>query len=128
MKFQVTLAAAFLPLVALAVPTAEAQPAEPVPAEQVPRSLDEVSKRSSIGCKIVNSSSDKVNCRSGPGTSYPVVAYVFPGTTYTFNCYKSGDCYEGNCTWDRVNYSGGVCYVNGYYTSSACSTAALGKC
>ncbi|KAJ5261313.1 hypothetical protein N7478_011908 [Penicillium angulare] len=140
MKFQATLVAALLPLVALAAPAAEnaLEFAQAIPVKEVQAeteavrrsaSLEELSKRSSVSCKIINSSSAQVNCRSGPGTSYSIAGYVATGSTYTFKCYKSGSCYENNCTWDQVPLEGGgVCYVNGYYTSSACSAAALGKC
>ncbi|KAL4938049.1 hypothetical protein BDV06DRAFT_215392 [Aspergillus oleicola] len=80
-----------------------------------------LSKRANTVCKIVNSSSDHVNCRAGPGFDYSIVARVYPGSNYQFNCYKSGDCYEGNCTWQRINWDGKFCYVNGYYTDSRCT-------
>ncbi|KAJ5624556.1 hypothetical protein N7510_000865 [Penicillium lagena] len=136
MKFQATLAATLLPLVALAAPAAEAaaevgQAIHLAEVQSARRAtgLEELSKRSSVSCKIVNTDSPEVNCRSGPGTQYTAVGYVLPGDTYTFHCYESGSCVEDNCTWDQVPLdSGGYCYVSGYYTSSACSAAALGKC
>ncbi|KAL4992986.1 hypothetical protein BDV10DRAFT_198682 [Aspergillus recurvatus] len=120
---------------ALAAPTAEtsgeldvADFATPVEARDIsPEALGLVKR--AVRCYIVNSSSSTVNCRSGPGFDYGVVGSVTVGYSYPFNCYKSGDCYEGNCTWDQVPLSGGgVCYVNGYYTDSKCTAAALGKC
>ncbi|KAG2414564.1 hypothetical protein HFD88_003755 [Aspergillus terreus] len=138
MKLQLTtLAALLLPLGAWAIPTAEAA-AAPAPVEEVvsvpveardvsPEALGLV-KRSSVTCKIVNSSSSTVNCRSGPGFDYATTYVVNVGSSYVFNCYKSGDCYEGNCTWQRISWDGKSCYVNGYYTDSRCTAAALGKC
>jgi uncharacterized protein YgiM (DUF1202 family) len=103
MKFQATLAAILLPLVALAAPAAEAAAgvAQSIPvakAQSARRAtgLDELSKRSSVPCEIVNSDSAQVNCRSGPGTQFTVVGYVTTGDTYTFHCYESGSCYEDN--------------------------------
>ncbi|RDW81625.1 uncharacterized protein DSM5745_05182 [Aspergillus mulundensis] len=105
---------------------ADADPEVSIPLES-PESLG-LTKRANTVCKIVNSASASVKCRSGPGFSYGVTAYVIPGKNYQFNCYKSGDCYEGNCTWQRINWDGKSCYVNGYYTDSKCTVAALGKC
>ncbi|KAL4888342.1 hypothetical protein BDV59DRAFT_188683 [Aspergillus ambiguus] len=132
MKFHLTtLAGLFLPLAALAHPTAEAEAvprAVPVEARDIsPEALGLV-KRSSVTCKIVNSSSATVNCRTGPGFDYAASYVVDVGSSYTFNCYRSGDCYEGNCTWDRISWDGKTCYVNGYYTDSRCTVAALGAC
>ncbi|KAJ3473499.1 hypothetical protein NLG97_g10271 [Lecanicillium saksenae] len=68
-------------------------------------------------CKILHST---VNCRSGPSLSARVVKSLTVGNTYKFGCYKRGDCYQDNCTWDyAIDHD---CYVNGYYTSSLCST------
>ncbi|KAJ5115667.1 hypothetical protein N7456_000015 [Penicillium angulare] len=107
MKFQVALATILLPLAAMAAPTAEndirlVQAIPVVKAESETQSaphstgLEELSKRSNISCKIVNTSSAYVNCRSGPGFQYSILAYVLPGGTYTFHCYKSGSCYQNN--------------------------------
>ncbi|KAF9885031.1 hypothetical protein FE257_000762 [Aspergillus nanangensis] len=128
MKFQLTtLAGLLLPLLTLATPTPE--PAD-VPFEvrdASPEALG-LTKRSATLCKIVNTGSASVNCRTGPGFDYPASFGVGPGKSYSFSCYKTGDCYEGNCTWDRISWDGKVCYVNGYYTDSRCTIAALGKC
>ncbi|KAL4914822.1 hypothetical protein BDW62DRAFT_204187 [Aspergillus aurantiobrunneus] len=140
MKLQLAAALLLFPL-ALAMPAPEAAPeaaamAEPVPIEETMVEAIEVEardirpaalgleKRANVSCKIVNSNSDAVNCRSGPSLSSSIVAHAVVGSTYTFSCYKSGDCYEGNCTWDRTRYSGGYCYVNGYYTDSRCTAGA----
>ncbi|KAL5044993.1 hypothetical protein BDW71DRAFT_208854 [Aspergillus fruticulosus] len=113
---------------AAAAAVAEAEALEvSVPVDISPEALG-LEKRAKTLCKIVNSSSDKVNCRTGPGFDYPASYSVTPGKYYEFRCYKSGDCYNGNCTWQRINWDGKTCYVNGYYTDSKCTVAALGKC
>ncbi|KAJ6783092.1 hypothetical protein PWT90_08618 [Aphanocladium album] len=67
-------------------------------------------------CNILHST---VNCRSGPSLGSRVVRSLTVGKTYKFGCYKRGDCYQDNCTWDYdIDHD---CYVNGYYTSSLCS-------
>ena len=104
MKFQfATILTLLLPL-ALAMPAPEAEPDSHMP---VPELIDDgpqdtspqalgLEKRSPVRCKIVKSSSASVNCRTGPGFSYPVLARAVTGSTHTFYCYKSGDCYNGN--------------------------------
>ncbi|KAL4765048.1 uncharacterized protein BDW70DRAFT_156209 [Aspergillus foveolatus] len=133
MKFTVAGVLALASL-ALAMPApeaaavAEAEALEvSVPVDISPEALG-LEKRARTLCKIVNSSSSKVNCRTGPGFDYPASYSVIPGKNYEFRCYKSGDCYNGNCTWQRINWDGKTCYVNGYYTDSKCTVAALGKC
>jgi hypothetical protein len=49
--------------------------------------------RASVSCAIIHSNN---NCWSGPGFGYAVYALVVPGETYTFSCYKNGDCFEDN--------------------------------
>ncbi|KAL3479226.1 hypothetical protein BJX99DRAFT_255752 [Aspergillus californicus] len=133
MKFQLsTLTMFLLPLTALAIPTAEpAAEAIAVPLEIETRDISPealgLEKRANTVCKIVNTSGT-VNCRTGPGFDYAAAFTVNAGSSYTFSCYKSGDCYSGNCTWQRINWDGKTCYVNGYYTDSKCTVAALGKC
>jgi uncharacterized protein YgiM (DUF1202 family) len=46
-------------------------------------------------CTIVNVST-YANCRSGPGTNYPITRTVTKGTEYPFDCYKRGTCVNGN--------------------------------
>ncbi|KAL2834778.1 hypothetical protein BJY01DRAFT_252858 [Aspergillus pseudoustus] len=116
MKLQLTtLAALLLPLAAMgmpnpnpeaaAAPAAAAEPAPEVGVEIIDLPLDTrdispeaigLEKRSNAVCKIVNSSSSSVKCRKGPGFSYGVEAYVIPGHSYAFDCYKKGSCYNGN--------------------------------
>ncbi|OJJ57407.1 hypothetical protein ASPSYDRAFT_133441 [Aspergillus sydowii CBS 593.65] len=136
MKFQLATVLTLLLPLALAMPAPEAEPENPMP---VPELIDDgpqdtspqalgLEKRSTVRCKIVKSSSASVNCRTGPGFSYPVLARAVTGSTHSFYCYKSGDCYNGNCTWDRAIYNGQYCYINGYYTDNKCTVAALGAC
>ncbi|PLB40977.1 uncharacterized protein BDW47DRAFT_100280 [Aspergillus candidus] len=105
---------------------ANAAPTDPEPRDTSPEALG-LAKRS-VSCKIINVSK-YANCRSGPGTNYEVRHRAPVGQSYNFVCYKKGECYQGNCTWDKIIIdSGYVCYVNGYFTDSKCSMAALGKC
>ncbi|KFY86223.1 hypothetical protein V500_07781 [Pseudogymnoascus sp. VKM F-4518 (FW-2643)] len=67
-----------------------------------------------------------VKCRSGPGTQYKIVKTYPASGRECYSCYESGTCINGNCSWD-YNYMDN-CYISGYYTGSACTTAALGKC
>lgn len=48
-----------------------------------------------VDCFIVNSGGP-VNCRKGPGLSYPVHTTFDEGTTHTFSCYDTGSCIEEN--------------------------------
>jgi hypothetical protein len=45
-------------------------------------------------CVIVSGdpSVSRVNCHSGPGTSYPVLATLAVGATLSFKCRKVGQC------------------------------------
>ncbi|KAL2816705.1 hypothetical protein BJX63DRAFT_430088 [Aspergillus granulosus] len=145
MKLQITaLAALLLPLASLGMPNPNPEAAAAAEAEALPSELEIIDlpldtrdispeaigleKRSNAVCKIVNSSSSRVKCRKGPGFSYGVEAYVIPGRSYAFDCYKSGSCYNGNCTWQKITWNGRTCYVNGYYTDGRCTVASLGKC
>ncbi|KAL2809222.1 hypothetical protein BJX63DRAFT_423984 [Aspergillus granulosus] len=72
-------------------------------------------------CRIVNSDV-KVNCRAGPSLSSRVVRTLNPGENRYFSCYKRGDCYRDNCTWDKQIERGEPdCYVNGYLTDNHCT-------
>jgi hypothetical protein len=98
MKFSATtLALLLLPIVSLASPVPEAaEDAAPVNlVSHVRRAEDEVFKRTDEYCSIINVSTT-VNCRAGPGTSYPVKGYAHNGDHYYFTCYKRGDCVNGN--------------------------------
>lgn len=103
-KMQISLATAtallLLPLGILAspapVPVAEEVAAVPDDLELETRDANpgELFKRNVL-CKITGSSAT-VNCRSGPGTGYSVIATVKKGSYYSFGCYKSGTCVSGN--------------------------------
>lgn len=97
MKFSAA-AVILLPLATLAAPDPQATTAVEQPisvAGDQATQLESPSTRANVVCKIVNTSGN-VNCRSGPGYSYPVVAYVVSGSYYLFHCYKSGSCYNNN--------------------------------
>ncbi|KAI5464252.1 hypothetical protein BGZ63DRAFT_401218 [Mariannaea sp. PMI_226] len=71
-------------------------------------------------CNVFNNDG-AVKCRSGPHFDAKVVTTIGDGDGWDFSCYKAGDCYEGNCTWD---YNWELkCYINGYYTSDQCNTS-----
>lgn len=107
MKYQlITLAGLLLPLTALAAPTAEdataladVVDARPKAQDTSPEALG-LEKRAYKSCYIINSDSKRVNCRTGPGFSYPnhpsESVYIEVGNAYYFTCYKKGDCYQGN--------------------------------
>lgn len=65
-------------------------------------------------------SPDGVNVRSGPGTTFPVLAIAPFGTALTV----TGDAAAGN--WLPVNYGGVAGYVLGEYVSVAAPTPATG--
>lgn len=99
-KMKFSLAAAttllLLPLGAFASPTPDNAAPVSVPDELQleARAPGEIFKRNVV-CKITGSSST-VNCRSGPGTGYSVIATVKKGSYYSFGCYKKGTCVSGN--------------------------------
>ncbi|KAL3963429.1 hypothetical protein ACCO45_000433 [Purpureocillium lilacinum] len=121
------IAASFLALGTAANPIAELSDLEPRNA------TDEVfDKRvGGAGCRIINAD---VNCRSGPGTQYRVIATAKKGVLYFFTCVKSGECINiggsVNCGWDRLSFRDfeSPCFVNGHYTDNQCTVANLGKC
>ena len=87
--------------IAVPNPEADASPIEPAAPEISSKigisekfSPDNLFKRER-SCVIVNngeSSVTEVNCRSGPGTNYPVVATLVVGWSYSFKCRKVGQC------------------------------------
>ncbi|KFY74416.1 hypothetical protein V499_05555 [Pseudogymnoascus sp. VKM F-103] len=82
--------------VAVSVSEADSISNAPIP-DITPRdSVTTVFDRASgADCKIINVSS-YVNCRSGPGTQYPVVYQLPTGVKIHFDCYKRGECINGN--------------------------------
>lgn len=97
---------ALLPLSAIAAPApveaAAAAAAAPTPLAEAnegivardtsPEALGLVKR--AVRCKILGTST--VKCRNGPGFNYAADHYVTSGEYWTFDCYKSGDCYQGN--------------------------------
>ncbi|KAL6693217.1 hypothetical protein J3F84DRAFT_380261 [Trichoderma pleuroticola] len=76
-------------------------------------------------CNVFNNDGP-VHCRSSPKFSAKSVTTIGDGDAWDFSCYKSGDCYEGVCSWD---YNWELkCYINGYYTSDQCNSKNLPKC
>ncbi|KAK0654872.1 hypothetical protein B0T16DRAFT_450626 [Cercophora newfieldiana] len=80
-------------------------------------------------CAIVGNSAT-VKCRTGPATKYDVKTTLRKGTAYDFWCVFKKECItingSTNCGWHYIPAL--KCYVNGHYTSSACTLARLGSC
>ncbi|KAH8688991.1 hypothetical protein BGW36DRAFT_75956 [Talaromyces proteolyticus] len=71
-------------------------------------------------CSITSPDGIKtIHCRSCPHLSCSIVANLPVGDKANFSSYATGDCYEGNCTWDYTPEH--QCFVNGYYTTSNCN-------
>lgn len=84
MKFSITAALLLLPASILAVPAAES-------------SSEQCQVIKAISCKVINiSAGTTANCRTGPGTDYPVAKKVDAGSKHAFSCYKKGECVDGN--------------------------------
>jgi hypothetical protein len=102
MQFLLSILLALAPLAVIATPVAETGPAAPTPIATgdapvavAGRSPDEIFSRSPQSCAIV-SNDGTVNCRTGPGYDYDANYTVNDGDIYVFQCYKRGDCYNGN--------------------------------
>ncbi|KAI0137504.1 hypothetical protein BJ170DRAFT_606113 [Xylariales sp. AK1849] len=95
-----TILLTLLPLIAVGSPAAD-------PAELVAR--DNV-------CTLYPGISS-ANCRSGPGTSYPVVRTITSSQTFGVRCVRNG--------WDWI--PGWSCYVSRTLTNSGCESG-LGSC
>ena len=100
MKFTLSATLFFLPLAIFASPVPETDsPAPAVAPDQFTSDADldtrAIFARAPQNCKITNASGT-VNCRSGPGTGYRVTHLPDVGTTYRFQCYKTGTCHNGN--------------------------------
>jgi hypothetical protein len=102
MKLNSLLTAALLPIGLMAAPITE-EAADVVAREPVDVSPNEPAgaliDRNTTMCKIVGASA--VNCRSGPGTGYRVVATFERGLYPIFSCVKSGQCITvgGSVNW-----------------------------
>ncbi|KFX85775.1 hypothetical protein V495_01802 [Pseudogymnoascus sp. VKM F-4514 (FW-929)] len=84
---------------------------------------------SAIRCKIVGvDAGSTANCRTGPGTDFPVAKKISADAEHLFSCYKKGTCVDNNCTWDQLHYDGGSCFLSGSLTDDRCTIAALGEC
>ncbi|KAL2289914.1 hypothetical protein FJTKL_01194 [Diaporthe vaccinii] len=87
--------------------------------------------RRNIDCNIIGSSST-VNCRESPNTSSDIVTTFKAGSSHSFKCAVKGQCVTingvTNCSWDKADRTlAKDCWVNGYYTDSRCTLAALGS-
>jgi len=56
--------------------------------------------------------SDAVNCRSGPGTNFPVVKSYNQGVDVSITCQAAGTNINGDELWDKTSDG---CYVSDYY-------------
>lgn len=84
MKFSTVAVLLFFPASILGMPASEPEQCH-------------VEALSAIRCKVVNvKPGTKANCRSGPGTDYPVAFQVDAGSEYLFSCYKKGTCVDDN--------------------------------
>lgn len=112
------LALALLPMIALATPIADASPiaageadaapiaqtievAEPDVPPTSPVDARDLFKRATQYCRIIGNDGP-VNCRSGPGTNYPVRYTMAVGNGYYFTCYKRGTNVGGNTYVDSA--------------------------
>lgn len=120
-----------LPCAVLAAPTPEAS--VPLSVEiagrdvsPAPRSSRLMSRSNQL-CKIINTDYF-AHCRSGPGTNNDITYYVFTNTDYEFECYDTGTCVDDNCTWDKLTWQDGSCWVSGFLTDDRCTVSRLGAC
>lgn len=91
MKYITSALILLLPFAAIAIPTPD-----PAESRSIAQSGEEIfDKRAVELCSIINVST-YVNCRSGPGTSYPVVTTFKEGEEWHYSCYEPGTCTEGN--------------------------------
>lgn len=110
MKFITLIAAAFLPLAAIAAPFADGETDVFIPKDGGAEILSDISvddsngaeifSRAAQNCKIIGDSAT-VNCRSGASTSSDAVYTVRKGSTYRFTCVKTGECVTigGSTNW-----------------------------
>ncbi|KFY94096.1 hypothetical protein V498_04055 [Pseudogymnoascus sp. VKM F-4517 (FW-2822)] len=66
-----------------------------------------------------------VNCRAGPGTSYPVKKTYSKGDTVTITCQTSGTKVNGNAIWDLTSDG---CYLTDYYVKTGTSKYIKPQC
>lgn len=85
---------------------------------------------------VSTSSGVPVNMRSGPGTSYPIMASIPSGTKVPVYCYKTGTTVTGKYgtsnIWDQVAYTvNGVTnigYVSDTYVYTGSDSPVVIKC
>jgi uncharacterized protein YraI/surface antigen len=63
-----------------------------------------------------------VNMRTGPSTSYSIVAVIPAGVSPSFNCWKQGQNVNGVDVWFNVTYGGHTGYYASYYDNSSYTT------
>ncbi|KAK4122061.1 hypothetical protein N657DRAFT_647587 [Parathielavia appendiculata] len=65
-----------------------------------------------VSVKAHTITTDNVNCRSGPETTFSVVRTYALGASVTITCQTSGQDIFGNALWDKTSDG---CYVSDYY-------------
>lgn len=68
---------------------------------------------------------DVVNCRSGPGTSYPSKKTYKKGQDVSITCQTDGTNVNENSIWDKTSDN---CYVSDYYVKTGSSSFVTSKC
>jgi uncharacterized protein YraI len=66
-----------------------------------------------------------VNCRSGPGTNYPVVKQYRLNQDVTVTCQARGESVSGDTLWDKTSDG---CYVADWYVQTGTSNMVTGQC
>lgn len=66
-----------------------------------------------------------VNCRSGPGTSYPIAKTYSKGNSVTLTCQTPGEKINGNAIWDLTADN---CYVTDFYLKTGSISYVKPKC
>ncbi|KAL2160554.1 hypothetical protein VTH06DRAFT_1242 [Thermothelomyces fergusii] len=68
---------------------------------------------------------DGVNCRTGPGTSFPSVKTYPIGTEVQLSCQVYGEVIFGNLIWDKTQDG---CYVSDYYVRTGSNSMVTDEC
>ncbi|OBT66690.1 hypothetical protein VE03_03956 [Pseudogymnoascus sp. 23342-1-I1] len=66
-----------------------------------------------------------VNCRTGPGITYPVKKSYAKGNTVTITCQTPGTSINGNAIWDLTSDG---CYLTDYYVKTGSSKYVKPQC
>lgn len=85
---------------------------------------------------VSSSSGAPINMRSGPSTSYPIMASIPSGTKVPVYCYKTGQTVTGKYgtsnVWDQIQYTvNGVTnigYVSDTYVYTGSDSPVVIKC